>query len=269
MVNKRGAAMLYSDVLQSLQQQNGVWTAAVPEDWLQGRSVFGGLQAAFALKAMRALAPAGMPLRTLQVTFIAPVLAGGVSVQARLLRTGKNAVHAEARLMDDEQVLCSVIGVFGARRESTVTVTPQQPVVEVQKSIEFRHIPGVTPTFTQHFSARWLRGGIPFSNSSSTEAVIEIGMHDSGGASEAHVLALADFIPPVALAMLKTPAPGSSLTWMMEFLTDRFEQLPLTGWRVDAQLVAARDGYTNQSVMLWGPGGVPVALSCQSMVVFG
>ena len=261
--------MLYSDVMRSLQRQEGMWTATVPEDWLQGRSVFGGLQAAFALKAMRAEVPASMPLRTLQVTFIAPVPAGAVSVQARLLRTGKNSVHAQAQLVEGNQVLCTAMGVFGSRRDSRVSVVPIQPEVEVQKIIAFQHIPGVTPTFTQHFAARWLRGGIPFSNSSSTEAVIEIGMHDSGGASEAHILALADFIPPVALAMLKTPAPGSSLTWMMEFLTESFEQLPLIGWRVDAQLVAARDGYTSQSVMLWGPDGVPVALSRQSMVVFG
>jgi hypothetical protein len=38
---------------------------------------------------------------------------------------------------------------------------------------------------------------------------------------------------------------------------------------VDAELVAARDGYTSQSVMLWAPDGTPVAISRQSMLVFG
>ena len=33
-------------------------------------------------------------------------------------------------------------------------------------------------------------------------------------------------------------------------------------------MVAADSGYTNQSLELWGPGGVPVALGRQCMVVF-
>ena len=47
---------------------------AIPDDWAQGRSVFGGLQAAFAVRAMRTLEPAA-PLRSLQVTFVAPIAA--------------------------------------------------------------------------------------------------------------------------------------------------------------------------------------------------
>ena len=55
---------------------------------------------------------------------------------------------------------------------------------------------------------------------------------------------------------------------MLELLTHR-RDLPCEGWRVDAQLDAAVDGYTSQGLTLWGPGGVPVALGRQSMVVFG
>jgi hypothetical protein len=56
---------------------------------------------------------------------------------------------------------------------------------------------------------------------------------------------------------------------MLEFLRDRFDDLPLSHWRVDAEMPAARDGYISQSVMIWAPNGVPAALSRQSMVVFG
>lgn len=279
--------MLFSEVMQSLKPDGDSWTATVPEDWMQGRSVFGGLQAAYALRAMRALVPAELPLRTLQTTFLAPVPAGVVRVRARVLRQGKSAIHVEARLEDGAQTLCLTVGVFGAGRASAIALMPRQPVVENPKPLEFRHIPGVTPNFTQHFSAapgasaggvhsshgrqpsRWLRGGLPFSGHALPEAIIEINMQDRGPVSEYHVLAIADFIPPVALSLLKSPAPGSSLTWMIEFLRERFDDLPLPGWRVDAQLIAAGGGYTNQSVMVWGPGGIPVALSRQSMVVFG
>lgn len=260
--------MQFSEILQSLCREDAGWSAEVTADWMQGHSAFGGLQAAFALRAMRSLVPEGLPVRALQVCFIAPVPAGRVTVRARLLRTGKNVVHAEAQLVDGNEVLCTVLGVFGAPRPSTVSVRPAQPPVADDRSPLFPYVPGITPEFTRHFTARWLRGSIPFTGSADTEVVVQLGMRDGGLATSEHVVALADFIPPVALSMLKKPAPGSSLTWMMEFL-GAHEQLPLEGWRVDATLLAARDGYSNQSVMLWGPGGEPVALSRQSMVVFG
>ena len=102
-----------------------------------------------------------------------------------------------------------------------------------------------------------------------TDHVLEVGLCDDGPATEGHVLAIADFIPPIALSHLKAPAPGSTLTWMIEMLADRVDTLGLDRGRIDAQLAAARDGYTSQSVMVWGPGGEPVAMSRQSMVVFG
>jgi len=260
--------MRYSEVLDSVREQAGTWTASIPEDWLQGRSIFGGLQVALALRVMRSLVPRGVPLRTLQTTFLAPVPAGKIQLRAQILRAGKSATHAEARLMDQEQTLCIVIGVFGAARPSAVQISPVQPPVECDKPIAFPFIAGISPSFTQHFAVRWLRGGLPFTGSTSPQNVIEIGMRDEGNATEEHVLAIADFIPPIALSMLNKPVAGSSMTWMLEFLGDGVDELPLLGWRMDGELTAARDGYTSQTGMLWGPDGRAVALSRQSMVVF-
>lgn len=261
-------ATAYSKLMQSAKVDAGHLAVEIPEDWAQGRSVFGGLQVAVALKAMRALAP-DVPLRTLQTTFVAPVAAGLVRVQARVLRTGKSATHVEARIVDGADTAAIVVGVFGAARSSTVAVTPIQPRLEAAPSIDFRFVPGLIPSFAQHFKARWLRGLPPFTADTEREHVVEVGMLDEGPTTEGHAVAIADFIPPLGLSHLTTPAPGSTLTWMLEFLIDRVDHLPLMGWRIDAELVAARDGYTSQSVMVWGPGGEPVAISSQSMLVFG
>jgi hypothetical protein len=94
-------------------------------------------------------------------------------------------------------------------------------------------------------------------------------MRDFGLASEYHVLAIADFLPPIAFSLLPRPVTGGSMTWMLELITDQLGGLSLEGWRLDAELVAGRDGYTSQSVMVWGPEGRPIALSHQSMFVFG
>jgi len=258
----------FSTLMRTARGDAGVVAVEVPADWMQGRSVFGGLQVAIALHAMRALVPE-TALRTVQATFVAPVAEGRVAANARVLRSGKNATHVEARIVDGAATLAIVIGVFGAARSSPVAVTPHQPRVEVGPTFEFRFVPGLMPSFVQHFDARWLRGMPPFTGDTACEHVLEVGMRDEGPTTEGHVVAIADFIPPLGLSHLVAPAPGSTLTWMLELLDDRTDRLPLAGWRVDAELVAARDGYTSQSVMVWGPGGEPVALSRQSMLVFG
>jgi acyl-coenzyme A thioesterase PaaI-like protein len=265
----------WSQLLAGTRVAHGTAALDVTNDWLQGRTVFGGLQAAVALRAMRDLVP-DAPLRTLQGTFLAPVPGGTLTARAQVLRTGKSATHVEARIVgaahgrdSDAATLAVLIGVFGTARASKVTIEPRQPAVDAPKPIEFGFIPGVTPEFTRHFKVRWLHGLPPYSGDTQTDHVLEVGLRDPGPATESHVLAMADFIPPVALSHLRAPAPGSTLTWMIELLTERFDTLGTERWRIDAQLAAACDGYTSQSVMVWGPRGEPVAMSRQSMVVFG
>ncbi|GAB2566616.1 thioesterase family protein [Dyella jejuensis] len=261
--------MRFSEALASVRRDGEAWIGLINEDWLQGRSAFGGLQAALALQAMRGLVPADMPLRSLQVAFVAPVPAGTVRMVAKVLRQGKSVTQLEARLLDGEATVCLVVGVFGTARESSLRILPSQPAVQAAaKPHVLRYAPGLLPQFTQHFEARWLQGDIPFTGSKNTSQVVEVALKDDGTASEAQVVAFADFIPPVALSMLDQPAPGSSLTWMLELFGDS-RGLSLANWRIDAQLQAAQDGYTSQQVMLWGPHGEPIALSRQSMVVFG
>jgi acyl-CoA thioesterase len=261
--------MRFSEAMRSVTRQGDGWQATVGEDWLQGRSAFGGLQAALALRAMRELVQADLPLRTLQTTFVAPVPPGPVTIHARILREGRSATQIEASLSGGEHTLCRLVGVFGSARASVLDFQPVQPTVENAAVRELRYVEGQMPSFMQHFRARWLSGDLPFTRGQSRDSVLQVSLRDEGAPDETHVLAFADFIPPIALGMFDRPTPGSSLTWMIELLRDRYDDLGLDDWRIDAQLIAARDGYTNQSLMLWGPHGEPVALSRQSMVVFG
>ncbi|UXI67739.1 thioesterase family protein [Tahibacter amnicola] len=260
--------MQLSELMAAAQGDATGVTIDVPDTWLQGRSVFGGLQAAVAVAAMRRALPDPVPLRTLQMTFIAPVPAGAVSASATVLRQGKSATHVEARLERDGEVLAHVIGVFGQARASSVR-RDVAPVSAVNgEGRLFPYIEGLTPRFMQHFQARLRQGGFPFSGSREPRQAYTLALRDQGASTEAHVLALADFVPPVALSLLASPSPGSSLTWMLELLVDTLDGLPLEGWQAESDMVAARDGYTSQSTILYAPGGEAVALSRQSMVVF-
>jgi acyl-CoA thioesterase len=262
------SSMTLSELVGSMRRSQGHAQADVGEDWLQGRSLFGGLQAVIALSAMRTLIPDDVPLRTLQMTFIAPVPAGSVSASARVLRSGKSATHVEARIENGDDVSATIIGVFGLSRESIVEHDLPAPRSFESRPFRVPYIQGVAPSFMQHFSVELLDGAPPFSGNAIQRAAYRLGLDGDGPLTESHVLALADFVPPVALSWSPKVAPGSSLTWMLEFFDHDFANQSLQGWHVESEMVAARDGYTSQSTTLWTPNGRAVALSRQSMVVF-
>ncbi len=260
--------MTLSEILQSMRLGDGSVDVVIAEDWLQGRSVFGGLQAAIALCAMRTLVPASVPLRTLQMTFIAPVPHGDVHATARVLRSGRSATHVEAQLQHAGQVVAMIIGVFGTTRPSVVRLQPASSIQSAGiKAVSLPSTPSM-PSFMQHFGVELLEGAAPFSGIPVSRNVFQLSMRDEGTSTESHLLAIADFVPPVALSWLPHVAPGTSLTWMIELLTEDFAGQPLAGWRVETDMLAARDGYISQSTLVRAPDGLPIALSRQAMVVF-
>ena len=95
--------MRYADVLGTLREHDHEWTAHVPADWMQGRTVFGGLQVALAVRAMRGLVASHLALRIAQVTFVAPVPGGTVHLVPRVLRIGRSATQARCDLSVSHQ----------------------------------------------------------------------------------------------------------------------------------------------------------------------
>lgn len=257
----------FTELLQSATSTGGRWRFPLPDDWLQGRSAYGGLQVAYAVHAMRALVP-GAPLRTIQATFIAPVPLGQVEVEAQVLRAGKSTTHVEARILGPELQL-SVVAVFGTARRSAVELVAPNPRPLTEPGVEFPFVPGLTPNFTQHFRVRLREGALPFTGVADPRQVLDVELRHPPAPSELLLPMYADFIPPIAISYLNSPSPSSTLTWMLELLRDRWDDVGPGPWRVEGRLEAALDGYTSQSITLWTPEGRPAAFSRQSMTIFG
>lgn len=266
--------MLFSHVLDTVRALDGAWTAEVTEDWTQGRTIFGGLQAALAVRAMRDLVPQAVPLRVLQTSFIAPVPPGMLRIEAKVLRSGKSVTHVEARILDQGQTACLVVGIFGKSRQSVIELQPpkpQMPPVEVAEQLPY--IEGLNPMFTRHVTMRWAQGVTIFKGAAEPKTQIYVGFRNEpyagpGALGEAQIIGYADIAPSPALSLLKRPAMGSSLTWTLELLTDDCGP-PREGlWMIDAVVDSGRDGYLNESATMWSPEWQPVALSRQSVVVF-
>jgi acyl-coenzyme A thioesterase PaaI-like protein len=256
-------------------EEPGVHAVEVSDDWTQGRTLFGGLQAALLVRAMRSQLPAAdaqLALRSLQVTFVAPVFAGRLRIRSRLLRTGKSAVHCEARIESaDGHTECLAVAVFGRSRPSALSFAPSRPVVarDPQASRQIEWLAGASPLFTRYLEQRWSAGGFPFTAAAEPHTQIHLRYRDEPCIDESLVIALADSIPSPAISTLREPAMASSLGWTLEMLRDTWPTDGTRFWLMDAVADAAADGYVSQSATLWSDDDRPVALSRQSAVVFG
>ncbi len=258
-----------SALLGSCRVQDGALLATVEPYWLQGRSVYGGAQAALAVQAMLPFSD-GLPIRTLQATLCAPIPAGSLDVRARLLRQGGNTRQVEARIVDGEQTLALFVGIFGRARDSAISHDMLRPVVDGRKGVAIPFVSGLSPAFVASFDAWLLEGHFLGSGHPDTRQLYRLSLKDSAQeASLSHVLAFSDYPPPVALSWLKGVFPGSTMTWMLNFTGHAFEGQGLSDWVIEVRLDSAHDGYTQQTVSLFAPDGYAVARGTQCMVVFG
>ncbi|HET9693325.1 MAG TPA: acyl-CoA thioesterase domain-containing protein, partial [Steroidobacteraceae bacterium] len=113
----------FSRVLASITTApDGRLQVVVPPDWLQGRTVFGGMQMALAVRGMRTAMPdetRALPLRSVQMTFVGPVGGGEpVFLSPQLLRRGRSTSHARCDLLQGDGVGASAVGIFGVSRTS-------------------------------------------------------------------------------------------------------------------------------------------------------
>lgn len=266
--------MKFADVLASLQPSPDGWTVTIPEDWSQGRTIFGGLQAALVVRAMRGVLGSGatLPLRSLQATFVAAPPAGSaVELRAELLRAGRSASHVRCDLRHAGSIACTAVGLFGAARTSTVAFDVPRPTAPCGPEAlpDLPYLPGITPAFIQHLQLRWAVGAWPNRRHDEPRSLIHARMRDPDCGAEDALIALADSIPTPALSMLARPAPASSLNWMLEILGDP-SQLDRREWSlIGTEVRAGAEGYLSQTSVLWGPNGHAFSVSHQSVAIFG
>ena len=272
----------FGEVLESLRRDGDSWSVVVPRTWANGRTVFGGLQVALSVRAMRGALTdalgagngdvAMLPLRSLQTTFVTPVAAGApVALRAEFLRAGRSATHARCDLLQDGKVACTTVAIFGAARPSHIALDVPKPEVQVDPETlrDMPYIPGITPEFLQHLQLRWGVGRLPYSGHDEPHSTIFARLRDSGCNAEDALIALADSIPTPALSMLEKPAPATSINWMLELIGDP-GLLDRNGWSlIGTDVRTGADGYLSQTSVLWGPGGHAFSVSHQSVAIFG
>ena len=244
----------------------------VDAGWGQGRASFGGLVAALLLARLGAQMPADRRLRSMTISFVGPVAPGEAEIETTIFRSGKSVTQAEARLVQNGEVQAALLASFGAHRTSSVHVPApvQTGMPDPASGQRAPHLPGLTPEFLQHYEIVWTAGQPPFSGCDAPDfsGYARYADHAETFTLE-HLVALVDAWPPSVLPMLKQISPASSLCWTMELLTEDIDPNPAAWWYYDVKTDQATEGYEHSQATVRDQAGRLVAVSRQTVTVFG
>ena len=261
----------FSQLIDGLEcLSHGRIHAVIPDNWMQGRTTYGGLTAALCHESARKVAD-GRPLRAVQVAFVGPS-GGDVVVSPTVLREGKNATFVSTDLVTEQGVAARCLFTFGASRPSSLSLkTLPMPDVQPPQGLP-RYIPeNQGPGFTVHFDMEHCLGPGPFSGADHADVGMWLRHRDPEARTRpvdpTHLLSIADVPPPAAMAMMSERGPISSMTWMVEFLADAPETED--GWWLSRSTAeTAMGGYSSQAMTLWNRAGQPILVGRQTVAIF-
>jgi acyl-CoA thioesterase len=251
-------------IIAGLEPVEGGWRGEIPDNWLQGRTAYGGLSAALALHAAQRSDDDLPPLRSAQVAFVGP-LTGTVLIRATRLRRGRNAAYIQADVESEAGLGLRATFVFMRELESTIDhvagaapafapPTPDARVYNGTKGVAFtRNFEFLDQRDGSVGAAEWLRW-VRLVDREGLDPVVEL-------------VAVADCLPPVALKLVGGPAPVSSMTWLLNLLTPA----PRTRdgwWLLRATSDHIRAGSSSQPMAIWNADGEAIAQHLQSIAVF-
>ncbi|MHA7872034.1 MAG: acyl-CoA thioesterase [Hyphococcus sp.] len=257
----------FSTLMASARIRNGALGVEITDDWMQGRTTYGGLSAALCLETALRAFPDLPPLRSAMISFIGPA-GGAVEGEARILRQGKSVTFVEADIAGERGLATRCVFAFGAARpsifERTWTPAPAMPGPE---ACEPFIPPGFGPNFATHFDTGLAQGARPGMGSSEHDHFIWVRHRDENATGMAALLAVADMPPPAVMPMFPEFKPVSSMTWQMNVLADA----PATRdgwWLLESRAENAARGYSSQDMLVWNRDGDLVIAGRQSVAIF-
>lgn len=246
----------------------------IPASWGQGRTLYGGITGAIMAHAMAGeVNDPERRMTSLSISFTGPVEADrDFTISTDVLRAGRAASHVEARIIQNGTVRAAALGLFSKGMESQITVEsftpPALPGPDDPSAIALNH--PLAPRFVQQFDARMVVGQIPFSGSAHGDLGGWVRFAEAPDRMRsAELVGLIDAWPGASIQMLKGPANMSTATWHMLFAQPLPALDPAAYLGYEAKTDHARDGLTVSTARLWTPEGRLVAVSTQSVMVYG
>lgn len=263
--------MQLSEILSAATVKDGKMSATVSEFWTQGRTSYGGLSTALCYHAATQVLSEPRALRSAMISFVGPS-AGPVEVTPELMRAGRTAASARARLSTPDNMGTEASFTFSNLRDSKL----DQPALSYPDDIPPRPdsgtpqtiYPDFAPAFTKQFEWIWHPGKAPFVPGPSPRVAAWVRHRDVASRDTmSGLLCLADGLPPAVSPTMPEFAPLSSMTWMIDLLRDDISTDE--GWYLlEATSDFAGGGHSSQDMTVWNTRGQCIAKGRQMVTVF-
>lgn len=259
--------MSFAGLLAGAEPREQGFALTVPESWHQGRTAYGGFSTALTLAAAMQVGGALPPLRSAQVSMIAPV-AGAVTVSARAVRRGRNAVWVAAEVASTESPAFSASFVFMGPADSALHFNDRPApadLVPADGAREFVNERG--PAFLRnHFDVRF---ALPRWEEKRPEICWWVRARERATLDPmVELLLCADALPPGVMSLLPPATPVSTMHWQVNLLTP----VPVTDdgwWLLRSAGDYAEQGCSSQRMAIWNAAGAPMLAGMQSVALFG
>jgi acyl-CoA thioesterase len=250
--------------IEGLSASDGAWVVEAPAAWSQGRTLYGGMTAALCFEAARRVA-SDMPLRSAHILFAGPA-SGKLTLRPRLLRAGRSSAAVSVGCSGEAGEAALATFAFGSDRQSRVDhaavsrAMPAEPPENCPVFIER------TGGFHERFELR-LADGSPLMSGGAPDFSVWVRFREPPDVNPTTaLLALADALPPAAMARFPERAPISTISWSVDVLTkvDRVD-----GWYLlRSASEHTRGGYSTQAMTLWDAEGRQMVIGRQSVAIF-
>ncbi|WP_126176986.1 acyl-CoA thioesterase [Tsuneonella rigui] len=258
--------MRFANLIDAVPADTRPVTLPGAENWMQGRTLFGGASAALALASIRKAMPDLPPFRAAQVGFVAPVGAN-LEFKVEMVRQGRNVTQVRSDVASDGKLALTALMLFGEGREPNA-LHPAGKAHPWPGAPEECEDVGKGPAnfFTQNMEIRraqdergkgppLVRRWVRLADREGLDPVIQ-------------AIVLGDALPPGSMRAMQRQGPLSSINWSFNLLDP--EARTRDGWFLaEAASDHADHGYSSERLRLWNADGEQVLAGMQAAAIFG
>ncbi|MET0239527.1 MAG: thioesterase family protein [Sphingobium sp.] len=257
-----------SDTIAALALDGEDYCIDAPEEWAQGRTLFGGITAALAYGATCRAFEGLPPLRSAQLSFVGPA-SGALRFRPQILRRGRSSAIVAADCWNADGLATRATFTFGATRDSAVVHDHAErlAVPPPEQCDPFHKTTKPLQGFLGRFEFRLAAGARLFEAEKTPEFAVWTRLRDGDGDDPvAALLALADALPCAAWVSFPKPAPVSTMTWQVDV---HAPLQPSGGWHlIRSSSESAAEGYSLQDMRVYNAAGAPLISARQVVALF-
>ena len=236
----------------------------IPNNWLQGRTAYGGISSVLAYQAATLAATDLPPLQSAQISFVGP-LSGAVEIRASVLRRGRNTAFIESKIIGEGGVGLACNFIFMTPRDSHLDfhALPKPDFPPIPRDDDVRNGPPEFFTQNMHYPDKRLTLGQGTPKLASWHRLID----RDGVDAVAELLCIGDALPPSAMGLMTEKGMVSSMNWQVNLLS----AAPTTKdgwWYLESETHEAAKGASSQYMTVWNSEGDAVMTGMQSVAIF-